>query len=126
MNAPLSDREKALMGMGESRLRKEDARFIQGKGNYVDDIKMPGITGLDLLDKVREMNNDLLVVIMTAGASALSPGSRVLRRACPTPKAKTPRAGINRYSVAPVRRIRVVAWSSSDSPTGTFTVVHSR
>ena len=30
MNAPLSDREKALMGMGESRLRKEDARFIQG------------------------------------------------------------------------------------------------
>ncbi len=33
------------------------------------DIKMPGITGLDLLDKVREMNNDLLVVIMTAEAS---------------------------------------------------------
>lgn len=33
------------------------------------DIKMPGITGLDLLDKVRELNNDLLVVIMTAEAS---------------------------------------------------------
>ncbi len=33
------------------------------------DIKMPGITGLDLLDKVREMNRDLLVVIMTAEAS---------------------------------------------------------
>jgi two-component system nitrogen regulation response regulator GlnG len=33
------------------------------------DIKMPGITGLDLLDKVREMNSDLLVVIMTAEAS---------------------------------------------------------
>jgi carbon-monoxide dehydrogenase large subunit len=43
MNAPMSDREKALMGMGESRLRKEDARFIQGKGNYVDDIKLPGM-----------------------------------------------------------------------------------
>jgi carbon-monoxide dehydrogenase large subunit len=43
MNAPISDREKALMGMGESRLRKEDARFIQGKGNYVDDIKLPGM-----------------------------------------------------------------------------------
>jgi len=33
------------------------------------DIKMPGITGLDLLDKVRELKNDLLVVIMTAEAS---------------------------------------------------------
>ncbi len=33
------------------------------------DIKMPGLTGLDLLDKVREMKSDLLVVIMTAEAS---------------------------------------------------------
>jgi two-component system nitrogen regulation response regulator GlnG len=33
------------------------------------DIKMPGITGLDLLDKVRELNSDLLMVIMTAEAS---------------------------------------------------------
>jgi len=49
MNAPLSDREKALMGMGESRLRKEDARFIQGKGNYVDDIKMPNMVHMDIV-----------------------------------------------------------------------------
>jgi two-component system nitrogen regulation response regulator GlnG len=33
------------------------------------DIKMPGISGLDLLDKVREMKSDLLMVIMTAEAS---------------------------------------------------------
>ncbi len=33
------------------------------------DIKMPGITGLDLLDRVRELKSDLLVVIMTAEAS---------------------------------------------------------
>lgn len=33
------------------------------------DIKMPGMNGLDLLDKIREMKNDLLVVIMTAEAS---------------------------------------------------------
>lgn len=49
MNAPLSDREKALMGMGESRLRKEDARFIQGKGNYVDDIKLPDMVHMDIV-----------------------------------------------------------------------------
>lgn len=49
MNAPMSDREKALMGMGKSRLRKEDARFIQGKGNYVDDIKLPNMVFMDIV-----------------------------------------------------------------------------
>jgi two-component system nitrogen regulation response regulator GlnG len=43
------------------------------KDNFYDlavlDIKMPGISGLDLLDKVRELKSDLLVVIMTAEAS---------------------------------------------------------
>jgi two-component system nitrogen regulation response regulator GlnG len=33
------------------------------------DIKMPGISGLDLLERVRETRSDLLVVIMTAEAS---------------------------------------------------------
>ncbi len=49
MNSPISEREKALMGMGESRLRKEDARFIQGKGNYVDDIKLPEMLHMDIV-----------------------------------------------------------------------------
>jgi aerobic carbon-monoxide dehydrogenase large subunit len=35
--------------MGDSRLRKEDARFIQGKGNYVDDIKLPGMLHMDIV-----------------------------------------------------------------------------
>jgi two-component system, NtrC family, nitrogen regulation response regulator GlnG len=33
------------------------------------DIKMPGMTGLELLDKIREERNDLFMVIMTAEAS---------------------------------------------------------
>ncbi len=37
------EREEKLQGIGCSRKRKEDPRFIQGKGNYVDDIKMPGM-----------------------------------------------------------------------------------
>src|ERR1700746_1094443 len=41
--AELREREEKLQGMGCSRRRKEDARFIRGKGNYVDDIKLPGM-----------------------------------------------------------------------------------
>src|SRR5580693_3697487 len=37
------DRLAALEGMGCSRKRREDPRFIQGKGTYVDDIKLPGM-----------------------------------------------------------------------------------
>src|SRR4029453_2134586 len=37
------DRAAQLKGMGVSRLRKEDARFIRGRGTYVDDIKLPGM-----------------------------------------------------------------------------------
>jgi aerobic carbon-monoxide dehydrogenase large subunit len=48
MNA-LVERTNALAGMGVARLRKEDARFIQGKGNYVDDIKLPGMLHMDIV-----------------------------------------------------------------------------
>ena len=37
------EREERLQGMGASRKRKEDARFIRGQGSYVDDIKLPGM-----------------------------------------------------------------------------------
>src|SRR5579863_10008436 len=36
-------RAAALEGMGCKRKRVEDARFTQGKGNYVDDLKLPGM-----------------------------------------------------------------------------------
>jgi carbon-monoxide dehydrogenase large subunit len=45
----LVERTNALAGMGVARLRKEDARFIQGKGNYVDDIKLPGMLHMDIV-----------------------------------------------------------------------------
>ncbi len=41
--ASAAEREKSLCGVGSARRRKEDARFIQGKGNYVDDLKLPGM-----------------------------------------------------------------------------------
>ena len=43
MNAPttIEERTEKLQGLGCKRKRVEDARFTQGKGNYVDDIKLP-------------------------------------------------------------------------------------
>jgi carbon-monoxide dehydrogenase large subunit len=44
MTPPTSaERAEKLKGLGCSRKRVEDARFTQGKGNYVDDIKLPGM-----------------------------------------------------------------------------------
>src|SRR2546421_9499493 len=36
-------------GLGESYKRKEDARFIRGKGNYVDDVQLPGMLYGDIV-----------------------------------------------------------------------------
>ena len=36
-------------GLGYSRKRVEDARFIRGKGNYIDDFKLPGMLYLDIV-----------------------------------------------------------------------------
>ena len=35
--------------MGHSVRRKEDPRFLRGKGNYVDDLKLPGMLHLDIV-----------------------------------------------------------------------------
>ena len=37
------EREAKLEGMGCKRKRVEDIRFTQGKGNYIDDLKLPGM-----------------------------------------------------------------------------------
>jgi carbon-monoxide dehydrogenase large subunit len=37
------ERAEKLQGMGCRRKRVEDIRFTQGKGQYVDDIKLPGM-----------------------------------------------------------------------------------
>ncbi len=38
-----------IRGVGHSVKRKEDARFIRGRGNYVDDITLPGMLHMELL-----------------------------------------------------------------------------
>src|SRR5271170_7489900 len=38
-----AERAEKLQGMGCRRKRVEDVRFVQGKGNYVDDLKLPNM-----------------------------------------------------------------------------------
>ncbi len=45
----LEEREKTLGGIGTARKRKEDNRFIQGPGDYIDDHKLPGMLHGDFL-----------------------------------------------------------------------------
>ena len=41
--------ELKIGGMGASRRRVEDNRFIRGKGQYVDDIVLPGMLHMEIL-----------------------------------------------------------------------------
>jgi carbon-monoxide dehydrogenase large subunit len=41
--------ETTVRGVGHSVRRKEDPRFIRGKGNFVDDIKLPGMLYMDIV-----------------------------------------------------------------------------
>ena len=43
MTPTSAERAEKLEGMGCKRKRVEDIRFTQGKGNYVDDLKLPGM-----------------------------------------------------------------------------------
>ena len=40
---------KEISGMGHSMKRKEDDRFVHGKGNYTDDVKLPGMLYMDIV-----------------------------------------------------------------------------
>ena len=40
---------QTLGGMGHSVKRKEDPRFLRGRGRYIDDIKLPGMIYMDIV-----------------------------------------------------------------------------
>jgi len=57
-------RTQKLEGLGTRRKRVEDARFTQGKGNYIDDLKLPGMLFGDFVRspyghaRVKSINKD--------------------------------------------------------------------
>jgi carbon-monoxide dehydrogenase large subunit len=60
-----------VCGMGHRMKRKEDPRFIQGAGRYVDDVKLPGMLYLDL---VRSPYAHAKILKIDASAALALPG----------------------------------------------------
>ncbi len=67
----LEEREASIGGIGTARKGKEDARFIRGKGNYVDDIKLPGMLHGDF---VRSSHAHALIKSINTEAALKVPG----------------------------------------------------
>jgi carbon-monoxide dehydrogenase large subunit len=67
-----------ICGMGHRMKRKEDPRFIQGKGRYVDDIKLPGMLYMDIVRSpyahAKILNIDASEALATPGVLAVITG----------------------------------------------------
>ncbi len=61
----------AIGGMGHSMKRKEDPRFLQGKGNYVEDVSLPGMLWMDI---VRSPYAHAKIVSIDASKALAIPG----------------------------------------------------
>ena len=45
----MSTETEEIRGIGHSVRRKEDDRFIRGRGNYIDDVQLPGMLHMAIL-----------------------------------------------------------------------------
>jgi len=61
----------AIGGMGHSMKRKEDPRFLHGKGNYVEDVNLPGMLWMDI---VRSPYAHAKIVSIDASKALAIPG----------------------------------------------------
>lgn len=60
-----------IRGLGHKVRRKEDPRFVRGKGNYVDDVHLPGMLHLDI---VRSPHAHARIVNIDASKALALPG----------------------------------------------------
>ena len=69
MTPDRNERKANLKGLGSSRKRVEDLRFTQGKGNYVDDIKLEGMLHGDFVRspyahaRIKSINTDAAMAL---------------------------------------------------------------
>src|SRR5262249_27098594 len=60
-----------VCGMGHRMKRKEDPRFIQGKGRYIDDVKLPNMVYMDI---VRSPYAQAKILKIDASEALATPG----------------------------------------------------
>jgi CO/xanthine dehydrogenase Mo-binding subunit len=94
MTPTREQREAKLEGMGCKRKRVEDIRFTQGKGNYVDDVKLPGMLHGDFVRsphahaRVKSINSEEalkvpgVLAVITAETLSTWPGCRLWPATC--------------------------------------------
>ena len=81
MTPPKAERAAALKGLGTARKRVEDARFTQGKGNYVDDLTLPGMLFGDFVRspyahaRIRSIDGSCAKLSATSGRSSVASAS---------------------------------------------------
>ncbi|HCG01946.1 MAG TPA: carbon monoxide dehydrogenase, partial [Chloroflexi bacterium] len=63
--------EIAHGGIGASVKRKEDPRFIRGKGTYIDDVVLPGMLYMKIL---RSPHAHAKILSINADAASVLPG----------------------------------------------------
>jgi len=68
--------EVKIGGLGASRRRVEDNRFIRGKGNYVDDIVLQGMLHMEIL---RSPLAHARIKSIDVSAAYARPGVRLVR-----------------------------------------------
>ena len=68
-----------IQGVGHSVRRKEDPRFLRGKGNYIDDIKLPGMLYMDI---VRSPYAHARIVKIDASEALKVPGVAATKGHC--------------------------------------------
>src|SRR6202521_4854162 len=68
---PMPEAPVKIQGFGHSVRRKEDPRFIRGQGNYIDDIKLPGMLYMDI---VRSPYAHAMIKSIDTSAALAAPG----------------------------------------------------
>jgi carbon-monoxide dehydrogenase large subunit len=63
--------ESLVRGLGHAVKRKEDPRFIRGKGTYIDDVKLPGLLYMDI---VRSPHPHATITSIDASEALATPG----------------------------------------------------
>ena len=72
-------RTQKLEGLGTRRKRVEDVRFTQGKGNYIDDFKLPSMLFGDF---VRSPHGHARVKSIDKKAALALPGVKAVLPSC--------------------------------------------